>query len=365
MRVRVGCEFTYETQAPVPMVMLVRARPDADHEILYESQWTEPNLAIHEYRDGFQNPCWRLVLPAGRSVVRYDAVVEVSGEPDVVIPDAPLTPVEDLPDDALVFTLPSRYIESDLLLNDAWELFGTTPPTWARVQAVCDWVHANVEYGYGLSGPTTTALDVFKQRQGVCRDFAQISVALCRALNIPARYTFGYLGDIAVEPPDVPMDFHAWFEAYLGGQWHTFDARHNVPRVGRVKIAHGRDAVDVALSTAYGAANLLSMVVWSDEIPDEISDAGLPPVETLLGDQALESAPDVHYPGTGPGAPPSATNLSAATTLVSAGVSTPGRPANRDEGVTDAGVETTPARRRCGRQRPKVYRADRSSIGAR
>src|SRR5215212_4944318 len=269
MRVRVGCEFKYQTQMPVPMLMLVRARPDAEHQTRYESQWTDPSIPLREYRDSFGNPCWRLVLPTGDSVIRYDAVVEVSGEPDPVVPDAPLVPVEELPDDALVFTLPSRYIESDLLLDDAWQLFGNTPPTWARIQAICDWVHANVEYGYGLSGPTTTALDVFKQRQGVCRDFAQISVALCRALNIPARYTFGYLGDIAVEPPDVPMDFHAWFEAYLGGQWYTFDARHNVPRIGRVKIGHGRDAVDVALTTTYGAASLTSMVVWSDEIPDD------------------------------------------------------------------------------------------------
>jgi transglutaminase-like putative cysteine protease len=269
------------------MLMLVRARPDADHEISYESQWTEPNLDVREYRDGFGNPCWRLVLPTGHSVVRYDAVVEVTGEPDPVVPDAALVPVVDLPDDALVFTLPSRYIESDLLLDDAWRLFGDTPQTWARVQAVSDWVHANVEYGYGLSGPSTTALDVFKQRQGVCRDFAQLSVGLCRALNIPARYTFGYLGDIAVEPPDVPMDFHAWFEAYLGGRWYTFDARHNEPRIGRVKIAHGRDAVDVALSTAYGAAELKSMVVWADEITEQGEGPG---VRAISGDTLLVSA---------------------------------------------------------------------------
>jgi transglutaminase-like putative cysteine protease len=304
MRVRVGCEFRYQTQAPVPMLMLVRARPDAEHETLYESQWTEPSVPVREYRDSFGNLCWRMVLPTGETLLRYDAVVEVSPEPDLVVPDAPLTPVEDLPDDALVFTLPSRYIESDLLLDDAWQLFGNTPPTWARVQAVCDWVHANVEYGYGLSGPSTTALDVFKNRQGVCRDFAQVSVALCRALNIPARYTFGYFPDIAVEPPDVAMDFHAWFEAYLGGRWYTFDARHNVPRIGRVKIAHGRDAVDVALSTAYGAATLTSMVVWSDEI-------------------AEQDLPEV----------------SEATSLVSAGVSTVGGPADDDEkDSSDAGA---------------------------
>jgi transglutaminase-like putative cysteine protease len=353
MRVRVGCEFTYETQTPVPMLMLVQARPDGEHEIRYESQWTEPNLSVREYRDGFENPCWRLVLPAGRSVVRYDAVVEVSGEADIVVPDAPLVPVQDLPDDVLVFTLPSRYIQSDLLLDDAWQLFGDTPQTWARVQAVCDWVHANVEYGYGLSGPSTTALDVFKQRQGVCRDFAQLSVALCRALNIPARYTFGYLGDIAVEPPDVPMDFHAWFEAYLGGRWYTFDARHNVPRIGRVKIAHGRDAVDVALSTAYGSATLKSMIVWSDEIADDHGDALASTGEgTATGDGAVnrggatqgassESAP-VGAHRTEPD-PAAGTNVLDATLTVSAGPSPSTRSAAHDGVGIDPGVVSAQA----------------------
>jgi len=183
-------------------------------------------------------------------------------------PDAPLASVELLPDDALQFTLPSRYVPSDLLLDDAWRLFADTPPTWARIQAICDWIHANVEYKTGSSGPATTALDVYQERVGVCRDFALIGVALCRAMNIPARYTFGYLPDIAVEPPDIPMDFHAWFEAYVGGRWHTFDARHNTPRIGRVLIGRGRDAVDVAMCTTYGSATLQSMIVWADEIAD-------------------------------------------------------------------------------------------------
>src|SRR5215213_8883215 len=344
MRVRVGCEFQYQTQMPVPMLMLVRARPDADHQTCYESQWTDPSIPLREYRDSFGNPCWRLVLPTGDSVIRYDAVVEVSGDPDPVVPDAPLVPVEELPDDALVFTLPSRYIESDLLLDDAWQLFGNTPPTWARIQAICDWVHANVEYGYGLSGPTTTALDVYKRRQGVCRDFAQLSVAFCRALNIPARYTFGYLGDIAVEPPDVPMDFHAWFEAYLGGRWYTFDARHNVPRIGRVKIAHGRDAVDVALSTAYGAATLTNMVVWADEVTDE-SEGGPPPgFETPSTPQHLESSADVLYPEAQTSVSNSGGGVPEATVLVPAGVPTVGRPVDHDGESPDVGAVSAQAR---------------------
>jgi transglutaminase-like putative cysteine protease len=269
MRIRVGCEFVWETTAPVPMLMLVKPRADADHLAVYESTWSDPQLAIHEYTDLFGNNCWRFVAPEGTSAVRYDAVVEIPETPDPVVPHATLNAVEDLPDDAIVFTLPSRYVESDKLLDVAWELFGKTAPTWERIQAVCDWVHHNIQFVNGSSTPATTAYDVYQQRMGVCRDFALLSVALCRALNIPARYTFGYLPDIAIEPPDVPMDFHTWFEAYVGGRWYTFDARHNTPRVGRVVIGRGRDAVDCALSTAYGNARLAKFTVWSDEITAE------------------------------------------------------------------------------------------------
>jgi len=269
MRIRVGCEFVWETTAPVPMLMLVKPRADADHLAVYESTWSDPQLAIHEYTDLFGNNCWRFVAPEGTSAVRYDAVVEIPETPDPVVPHAALHAVEDLPDDAIVFTLPSRYVESDKLLDVAWELFGDTAPTWERIQAVCDWVHHNIQFVNGSSTPATTAFDVYGQRMGVCRDFALLSVAFCRALNIPARYTFGYLPDIAIEPPDVPMDFHTWFEAYLGGRWYTFDARHNTPRVGRVVIGRGRDAVDCALSTAYGNARLAKFTVWSDEITAE------------------------------------------------------------------------------------------------
>lgn len=335
MRVRVGCEFHYQTQAPVPMLMLVRARPDAEHRTLYESQWTTPQFRLREYQDSFGNPCWRLTLPEGSSLIRYDAVVEVSPEPDLVVPDAHLVPVQDLPDDTLMFTLPSRYIESDLLLDDAWKLFGDTPPTWARVQAVCDWVHQNIEYGYGSSGPTTTALDVFQQRKGVCRDFAQLSVAFCRALNIPARYTFGYFPDIAVEPPDIPMDFHAWFEAYLGDRWYTFDARHNTPRIGRVKIAHGRDAVDVALSTAYGSASLTSMVVWADEIDEHGQPTNQPPVVAEMG----LDLPPVPVPPSG--------FVSVETVSVFGGMSSGGTAvdhAHHDENSPEVALASGPAR---------------------
>jgi transglutaminase-like putative cysteine protease len=289
MRIRVGCEFVWETTAPVPMLMLVRPRADADHLTVYESTWSEPDLPIHEYIDLHGNNCWRFLAPTGTSAIRYDAVVEIPSTPDPVVPDAALHAVEDLPDDALVFTLPSRYVESDKLLDVAWELFGDTAPTWERIQAVCDWVHTHIEFKNGSSTPATTAWDIYQQRAGVCRDFALLAVALCRALNIPARYTFGYLPDIAIEPPDVPMDFHTWFEAYVGGRWYTFDARHNTPRVGRVVIGRGRDAVDCALSTAYGSAHLAKFTVWSDEITAE-RPGGPPQEEDADSAEAAERA---------------------------------------------------------------------------
>jgi transglutaminase-like putative cysteine protease len=272
IRVRVGCEFDYESDWPVPMLMLVRARPDGEHRVVYESHWVDPDVPLHEYSDHFGNRCWRILAPGGPLRIRYDALVDITAEPDPTLPDTALTPVHELPDDAMVFTLPSRYVESDLLLDAAWQLFGNTPATWARVQAICDWVHWNIRYETGSSGPATTAFQVYNSRVGVCRDFALMAVALCRAVNIPARYVFGYLPDIAIEPPDVAMDFHAWFEAYLGGRWHTFDARHNEPRIGRIVIGRGRDAVDVTLTTSYGMLRLNRMTVWSDE--EQSSESG-------------------------------------------------------------------------------------------
>jgi transglutaminase-like putative cysteine protease len=266
MRLRVGCEFEYASPGQVPMLMLVRPQAGPEQQIEYESRWTEPQVSVADYVDSFGNSCWRFTAPSGEFRIRYDALVIVSGEPDIVVPNAPLIGVADLPDAALVYTLPSRYIQSDLLVQPAWELFGATQPTWSRVQAVCDWVHTNVNYETGSSDPTVTAMDVLQRRVGVCRDFALLATGLCRALNIPARYTFGYLPDIGVEPPDIAMDFHAWFEAYLGGRWYSFDARHNVPRVGRVVVGHGRDAVDVAMATQYAATSLTAMTVWADEV---------------------------------------------------------------------------------------------------
>jgi transglutaminase-like putative cysteine protease len=269
MRVHVGFEFLLESGTPTPIVSIVRPRGDL-HRIEEERLDVTPDLEIHRYRDGFANQAWRWTAPAGGMRVEYHAHVEVSGLPDPQLPELPGTPIDRLPDEMLVYTLPSRYCPSDLVLDDAWQLFGGSSEGWARVQAVCDWIHGNVTYG-GQSGSSTTGYESYADRVGVCRDFAHIAVMFCRALNIPARYVCGYLPEIGVQPDDAPMDFHAWFEAYLAGGWHTFDARHNVPRIGRVVVARGRDAVDTAFLTTYGDSRLTSLRVWAEEADESRS----------------------------------------------------------------------------------------------
>jgi len=248
--------------------MLVRPRPTGAHTVLREARSVTPGVPVHEYVDMFGNMCWRLVMPGGPFAIRYDALVEVSDQPDALPVNQPLLPVEALPDDTLVYTLPSRYAQSDLLLEAAWDLFGSLPPTSDRVQGICDWIHTNIRYAPGTSDPSVTAVDTFERGYGVCRDIALLSVAFCRAMNIPARYAFGYLGDIGITPLDSPMDFHAWFNAFVGGRWYIYDARFNVPRIGRIEIGHGRDVADVALTTSFGANRLNQFAVWTDEVPD-------------------------------------------------------------------------------------------------
>ena len=268
LRVRVGCEFHYDVPAPTPTVWQVRPRAEPAQRLVSESWETKPALARSSYHDSYGNICDRLTLPAGHTVVRYDAEVEVPGVYDDADITARQIPVESLPDDTMVYLLPSRFCPSDMMRDHAWQLFGTTEPGWARVVAVCDWVHENVQFQMGSSNPLTSSLDVWESRLGVCRDFAHLGLTFCRALNIPARYAFGYLPDIGVPPPYAAMDFCAWFEAYLGGRWWTFDPRNNVPRMGRVVIGRGRDALDVAMVTSYGAPILQSMHVWADEVRD-------------------------------------------------------------------------------------------------
>ncbi len=268
MQVRVGCEFRYEAMWPTPTVIQVQPRPDGEFRLLHETWETTPTIESRLYSDFYGNLCRRLVMPSGEQIWRYDAIAEVSDELDAYVPDAIQHPVEDLPDDTLMYTLPSRFCLSDVLSDQAWSLFGGIEGGWARVQAICDWVHTNIRFQYGTSTAITTAADICAQGVGVCRDFAHLAVSFCRAMNIPARYAFGYLPDIDVPPVDAPMDFCAWFEVYLGGKWYTFDARNNKRRVGRVLIGRGRDALDVAMVTSYGSPRLQSMTVWADEVPD-------------------------------------------------------------------------------------------------
>ncbi len=223
-------------------------------------------IPIELYTDSFGNTCSRFVAPAGGIRLHNSTLILDSGEPDPVCLDAPQLQVEELPSKVLQFLLASRYCEVDLLSNTATDLFGALPSGWSRVQAICDWVHQKVQFGYNFARPTKTALDVYTDRTGVCRDFQHLAITFCRSLNIPARYATGYLGDIHIPPTDSAMDFSAWFEVYLGDRWWTFDARNNQRRVGRVLMAHGRDAADVALTTSFGIASLTKFWVVSDEV---------------------------------------------------------------------------------------------------
>ncbi len=266
MRVRVGCEFLYQAEVATHAVIQVEPRLEGGVRALDEVWTNVPPIGMSRYVDGFGNVCRRATIAAGASSLRYMAVVEVPGVADPERLDATELAPQDLPDEALVFTLPSRYCPSQELANDAWSLFGSCPPGWRRVQTICDWVHSEVTFGYLDTSPLATALDVFNTRAGVCRDFAHLAVTFCRALNIPARYVFGYLPDIDVPPAAEPMDFAAWMEVFLDGRWWTFDPRNNHRRVGRALIARGRDALDVAMISTYGGPELRSMTVWADEV---------------------------------------------------------------------------------------------------
>ena len=231
-----------------------------------DNMLTDPWVPLSLYRDGFGNWCTRLVAPAGRLRITADAVINDRGQTEPVVPNAQEHSVESLPEETLVYLLGSRYCDTDNLSAIAWSMFGNTAPGWNRVQTICNFVHAHITFGYEFARPSKTASEAFHERQGVCRDFAHLAITLCRCLNIPARYCTGYLGDIGIPPVDAPMDFAGWFEAYIGGSWYTFDARNNTPRIGRVLIARGRDAADVAISMTFGPNVLESFRVWTDEV---------------------------------------------------------------------------------------------------
>jgi transglutaminase-like putative cysteine protease len=265
VKIRIGYEITYECPKPTPMLLVLSVHPSRQADLLTPHRIVfDPPTASADYRDGFDNICTRIVAPAGRLTISTDQIVTDPGTPDVVAADAEQHAVEHLPEDALVFLLGSRYCETDRLSEAAWALFGGVPPGWQRVQSICDFVHGHILFGYEYARPTKSAWETYREQTGVCRDFAHLAVALCRCMNIPARYCTGYLGDIGVPVSSAPMDFSAWFEAYLGGRWYTFDARHNRPRIGRIIMARGRDATDVAISTTFGACVLTGFKVTTD-----------------------------------------------------------------------------------------------------
>jgi len=270
MLIRVGFELVYEFAQKTPLVLMLNVHPSRARDLVQPDHLrVSPMLPVARYLDAFGNICSRLVAPPGEVAIRTDAIVADCGLPDAVEPAARQHEVGELPNDALVFLLGSRYCETERLMNVAWSNFGSTPSGWPRVQAICDFVNSHLRFGYPHARATRTAVEAFVERRGVCRDFAHLAVTLCRCMNIPARYCTGYLGDIAVEPEPEPMDFSAWFEVYLGGRWYAFDARHNVPRIGRIVMARGRDAADVALSTTFGRNTIKRFNVVTDEIAED------------------------------------------------------------------------------------------------
>jgi transglutaminase-like putative cysteine protease len=266
MLIRLGYEISIECQQRTPTISLLEIHKDRQPDIKRQTRvLTSPSIPTTVYQDRYGNACRRFVAPEGNFRILYDAVIEDSGEPDEVNPLAQEMPVEDLPDDVLGYLLGSRYCETDHLSGLAWNLFGHMPPGWARVQAIVDYVHNRLSFGYGYARSTRTAAQAHEERVGVCRDFAHLAITLCRCMNIPARYVNGYLGDIGVPADPAPMDFSAWVEVFLDGKWYTFDPRHNIQRIGRVVIARGRDATDVPLLHSFGPHRLTMFKVWTYE----------------------------------------------------------------------------------------------------
>jgi len=272
MKLRVGYEITYDFPQPTPMLIVLGTHSTRASDVIVPDYLTvDPPVPITPYRDMFGNWCSRLVAPAGRTRLAADGIVRDLGVPDPVAPLAIQHAVEDLPADTIVYLLGSRYCETDLLSDIAWKMFETTPPGWPRVQAICDFVHNHIAFDYQHARATRTAHEAFDEGRGVCRDYAHLAITLCRCMNIPARYCTGYLGDMGTPKPWAAGDFAGWFEAYLGGHWHTFDPRNNVPRLGRVLIAQGRDAADVPITQTFGPNTLVSFKVWTDEIDDSVA----------------------------------------------------------------------------------------------
>ena len=272
LTVRIGCNIAYETSVPTPVLFVLRPRLEGTVLVIQEKLSFGIGLPSYEFQDTHGNITYRSMLMPGRNEIRHDALVAVSSLADSRDVQGALVPVEQLSSDLLRYTLPSRYCDSDKLLNFAWNHFGQITNGLPRVQAISDWVHHNIEYRFGSGRADLSAFEVIERRYGVCRDLAHAAIALCRAFNLPARYVTGHLPDIGYVDPGSPMDFHAYLEVYLGREWFTFDPRYNVPRIGRVKVAHGSDAVDGAFATIYGEAKLAYFEVWAYQVnPQQVS----------------------------------------------------------------------------------------------
>ncbi len=267
MRIRFGYELLYDCPQPTPMILMLNVHYSRTSDLLEPDHvLLAPSMPMSGYRDGFGNWCTRIVAPAGRTRISTNALIQDPGLLEPVVPQAAQTPVEHLPQETLVFLLGSRYCETERLLPTAWQLFGHAPTGWGRVQTICDYVHRHIQFGYQHARASKTAYEAWHEGAGVCRDYAHLAITFCRCLNIPARYCTGYLGDIGVPAVPAPMDFAGWFEAWLDGRWYTFDARNNAPRIGRILMARGRDAADVAISTSFGPNTLSGFKVWTDQV---------------------------------------------------------------------------------------------------
>ncbi len=273
MRVSIGFRLRYSLSQPTPLIAMLNVHYSrvgdlerADYLV------TSPSVPLESYRDGFGNWCTRMVAPAGEFTLSSDGIFRDAGLPDPVAPNAAQHAVQDLPFETLVYLLGSRYCDTDLLSDEAWRLFERTEPGWARVQAICDYVHEGVSFDYMQASSTRTASQTLAGRQGVCRDFAHLAIAFCRCMNIPARYCTGYLSDIGEPEPHPPGDFAAWMEVFLDGHWWVFDPRNNTRRTARILIARGRDAADVPLTQTFGPNTLTEFTVWTDELPDEAAE---------------------------------------------------------------------------------------------
>jgi len=270
MQIRAGYEISYECPKPTPMILMLSVHPSRETDLIVpDRMMMDPPVLASDYTDGFGNKCSRILAPTGRITISADLMIQDGGQPDVVEPNAKQHDLDHLPANVLVYLLGSRYCETDKLLSTAWSLFHASPKGWPLVQRICDYVHEHLTFGYKHARPTKTAWEAFVEKKGVCRDFAHLAITLCRCMNVPARYCTGYLGDIGVPPVDEPMDFSAWFEVYLGRHWYTFDARHNQPRIGRILMARGRDATDVAIVTSFGPCIMSGFKVITDEVMAE------------------------------------------------------------------------------------------------